>query len=171
MVKLVGILMIGMSAALIGYQMSALMKKRIDLLCTISFILEEISNEACYGKEILPEIIKEISMKTGGREKEWLCVLHEKLEESGNHDFTGAWKESLVFLGQTALKAEDLELISNFGSRIINLNEDRLLGIINNQVLSLNEHINKLKAEYDVKARLYRSMGILTGLFIIIIVI
>lgn len=171
MVKILGIIMIGMSAAMIGCQMSYNMKKRIDMLYTIRFILEEISNEACYGREILPEIIKTASDKVYGKEKEWLCLLYDRIEVSGECDFTRAWTESLEVLKQTSLKDEDLEIIRDFGTRIINLNEDRLLGLIDNYVLSLNEHMDSLKAEYGVKAKLYRSLGILFGLFIIIIVI
>lgn len=171
LVKLIGIVMIGMSAALIGYQLSTVMKKRIDMLCIIRFIMEEILNEASYGKEILPEVILAASLKVDGREKEWLLCLHEKIRISGEYDFIHAWKESLDVLRHTALKTEDIKIFESFGNRIINLNEDRLSGIVDNYVRTLDEHVNHLKSEYAIKSRLYRSMGILAGLFIIIIVI
>ena len=71
----------------------------------------------------------------------------------------------------TTLKTEDIKILESFGNRIINLNEDRLSGIVDNYVRTLDEHVNHLKSEYAIKSRLYRSMGILAGLFIIIIVI
>lgn len=171
LVKLLGIVLIGLSAAMIGCQMSWNLKKRIDMLVSIRYILEELANEACYGREILGEIIHEISRKVTGVEKEWLLILYDKIKITGECAFYVAWKESLLTLQNSALKKEDLELIENFGTRIVNLNEDRLNGLIGGYVAALNERVDNLKTEYGVKARLYKSLGVLVGLFIIIVVI
>lgn len=171
MIKLIGIVIIGISAAMIGYKMAGNMKQRITLLDEISKILQEISNEATYSMKTLPEIVYDISKKDNSVCNRWLSNLWERLDTNKDAHFVNAWENSMECLTQTTLKAEDIELIKPLGRRIINLNNDMLAGVIKNMVETIDVYNKYLKDEYRVKSGLYRKLGILAGIFIIIIVI
>lgn len=171
MIKMWGIIMIIVSAATIGWQLSLNLKKRILVLETIKFIFEEISNEACFAKEVLPEILNRVIDKVDGTCKEWLHFLIERLADVGEISFAGAWKESLEVLGDLLLPTEDTEIFENFGVQITNLNEERLKRVVSVYVKTLENRIDLLKKDYIIKSKLYKSLGVLSGIFIIIIVI
>lgn len=171
MVKMWGVLMIIVSAASIGWQLSVNIKRRISILENIKFVFEEILNEACFGKEVLTEILSRVLDKVEERCREWLSFLIIRLADVGEISFSKAWKEGMEILRNTELLKEDMEMLENFGSQITNLNEERLKGIVAMYVKRLDERIDLLKKEYCVKSKLYRSLGVLSGIFIIIIVI
>lgn len=171
MIKLIGSLMIVFSSSMIGWNMAASMKKRVELLQNIRDFMEGLAGEILFGREVLPEIIRELSLKTDGVVKEWLCVLYRKMEVIGSCHLTLAWEESLNILKNTELKGEDLEMMRDLGSRISNLNEDRLVKVMEGYVARFDEQIGCLREEYRIKAKMYRSLGILFGFFLIIIVI
>ncbi len=171
MVKLTGILFIGISSAMIGFKCSFDIKKRIDMLGTITYILGEFADRACFSREPLPEIIRSTVPKTTGIYKGWLENLLEFLSRDNSYNFAGAWNESLDIFRQNGLKENEMNILKEFGIRIVNLNEDRLEEIVHKYINLLESYIGELKAEYKVKSKLYQSLGVLLGLFIIIIVI
>lgn len=171
MIKIWGIVMIIVSAALIGWQLSMNLKNRIKLLSEIKFVMEEIGNEVCFGKEILAEIIRNTLNKTDGTCRYWLSLLTQNIEGPGEMSFAKAWTESLSALEVSEITKEDIEMIEHFGTQVSNLNEERLSGVILTYIKNLNERIEQLKKDYAVKGKMYRSLGILAGVFIIIIVI
>lgn len=171
MLKILGIILIFVSASAIGFQMSYNMKKRIRLIREIKYVLEEIINEAIFGRDILYNILTNVSEKTDGICKKWLFCICDDFRMNEGTDFKRAWFTSMQYLKTYGLKNEDIDIISNFGERIVNLNEDRLSSISMEYIKRVDEHIDELNAEYAVKSRLYKSMGVLAGLSIIIIVI
>lgn len=171
MVKLVGILMIGVSAALIGLQMSLRMKARIELLKEIQYALEEISAEAEYSMEILPCIIGNAAKKTSSVCSAWLLALYEKIKNTGEYGFCQAYKESLPILKNSELKDEDIKIIEMLSDKIVNRDGDRLFVVFQSTIRELSDHRTGVEAEYREKSKLYRTLGFLFGLFVIIIVI
>lgn len=171
MIKIAGILFIGISSGMIGFRCSFNIKKRIDMLTTITYILGEFADRACFSREPIPEIIKSTLSKTSGLYYMWLENLLELLNRDNQYNFMMAWVESLNIFRQNGLQENELNILKEFGIRIVNLNEDRLEEILHKYINLLEEYISELKADYKVKSKLYQSMGVLMGLFIIIIVI
>lgn len=171
MVKLVGILMIGISAAMMGLQLSLKMKARIDLLKEIQYALEEMSAEAEYAMEILPHIIENTAGKTSSYCKEWLLNLYEKIKNTGEYGFCQAYQESLLAFKNSELKDEDIKIIEMLSDKIVNRDGDRLSVVFQGTIKELSGHRMEIEAEYREKSKLYRTLGLLFGLFVIIIVI
>ncbi len=171
MTKAVGLLFIGISSAMIGFRCSFDIKKRIDMLSMIAYILGEFADKACFSREPLPEIVGSTVSKVDGIYKEWLERLLELLNRGNSYNFAGAWNESLEIFKNNGLQENEVNILKEFGIRIVNLNEDRLEEILDKYIKLLEGYIGELKAEYKVKSKLYQSLGVLMGLFIIIIVI
>lgn len=171
MVKLMGVIFIGFSAAMMGLQLSLRMRARLDLLKEIRYALEEICAEAEYSMEILPCIIGNAAKKTSSVCSEWLYSLHNKIKNTGEYGFCQAYEESLRILRQSELKDEDIDIIELLSEKIVNRDGDRLVDVFQNTIRELSGHQEALEAEYREKSKLYRILGLLFGLFVIIIVI
>ncbi|MCM1468645.1 MAG: stage III sporulation protein AB [Alistipes sp.] len=171
MVKLVGVLMIGISAAMMGLQLSLQMKARIDLLREIQYALEEMSAEAEYAMEILPRIIENTAAKTSSYCKAWLQALYGKIKNTGEYGFREAYRESLAVFKNSGLKDGDIAVIETLADKIVNRDGGRLSAVFQGTIRELSAHRTELEAEYREKSKLYRTLGLLFGLFVIIIVI
>lgn len=171
MVKLLGVLMIGISAAMTGLQLSLKMKARIDLLKEIQYAMEEMSAEAAYSMEILPRIIGNTAQKTSSVCQAWLTALYEKIKNTGEYGFCQAYRESLSVLENSDLKDDDIRIIKTLSDKIVNRDGDRLSLVFQGTIRELSVHRTKIEAEYSEKSKLYRTLGLLFGLFVIIIVI
>lgn len=171
MVKLLGVIFIGFSAAMMGLQLSLRMKARLDLLKEIRYAFEEIRAEAEYSMEILPCIIQNAAKKTSSVCSEWLYSLYDKLKNTGEYGFAQAYEASLQILKNSELKDEDIRIIEMLSEKIINRDKDRLSDVFGSVIRELSQQQDAVAAEYRDKSKLYRTLGILFGLFVIIIVI
>lgn len=171
MVKLTGVIFIGFSAAMMGLQLSLKMKSRLLLLKEIRYALEEISAEAEYSLDILPCIVGNTAKKTSSVCSAWLSSLYDKLKNTGEYGFCRAYEESLQVLRQSELKDEDIQIIESLSEKIVNRDQDRLADVFRHTIRELACHQEAVASEYREKSKLYKTLGILFGLFVIIIVI
>ncbi|MGN0160386.1 MAG: stage III sporulation protein AB [Lachnospiraceae bacterium] len=168
MVKIIGLICVLCACTMMGFHLAQRMKIRLEMMIQIRFVLEEICSNAVYGHELLPEIILSLIHKNHGIIKDWLEILSQLLREM---DFGLAWKQSMSALKGNILREKDIEVVELFGVQIMNRDSKRLQEVVQVYVNTIEEYIGFCREEYASKARLYQSLGILGGVFIVIIII
>ena len=79
------------------------------------------------------------------------------------------WEEKLSLLGRTGLLSEDLDLIRELGGRIQSVDVGIQLEVLKFYEEMAGGRAKKAGEEYTVKARMYRYLGVLFGLFVVIL--
>lgn len=168
--KIIGMIMILLSCTLIGTGISLNLKKRITLLQSISFCLEEVCNEVEFGKNILMDIFYNVSRKSDGTISDFFVYIYKELSDEEDN-FYEIWNKGIEIIDKSVIKKEEKEMLYELGIHIINTNQDRLCEVIKGYVQRFNSLRNNLEEEYRQKAKMYQSVGFLAGVFLVIVLI
>jgi stage III sporulation protein AB len=166
MFKYIGIFVIVLSSSLIGFSCSDKLRKRAKELGMIHHMLDEISILIRYKAMTVYEIIK--TLKENQMFNNLPLLINFKINEQ--EPFSVSWDKQLESM-HTDLKEGDIKLLKSFGNSLGTSDIDGQLQTIE----VYKNDFKKLEADalsiYDKKARLYRSLGLLCGMFISIMLI
>ena len=125
-----------------------------------------IHSELKVTKATMYEIFLKVSKKTETPYKEWLKELANQLEECGAGTFVELWKSSIqIYLGETTLRKDEIYELEQVGLGIQYV--DTLEFYLN----QLDFSIQNTREELKTKKKLYQSMGIMCGIFLVIVLL
>ena len=152
----------------IGFGMSKIRELRGHLyaLESIQKIMCLIRNELMYMKTPFAEIFEKIATKTEEPFQIWLYEMYKKIRKKQQGNVTEIWCNSIDFyLKETALKKDDIEDLKNVGKNLESVEN------INLFIEQLEYKISVVRENNESKQKIYRSLGIMSGIFIIILLI
>lgn len=133
----------------------------------ISYMLEDISLMIEYDAAEVWDIMKRLRCNKRFEELGFLKAVHSEKET----DFSFLWEKSVSECNYDFLNNEEIEFINDIGRK---LGKTDICGQLNTIKYEKNEVEMMLKnaeKEYIAKGRLYRSLGVLCGAFIAILLI
>lgn len=170
--KIMGSLLIMGAASYLGYTLSGDFAKRPAQLRALQGQLQMLENEIGFMSNLLIDAFEKI-YKYGKNETGMFFIAAAGfLKESSGVNASGAWEMALKEnIGKTSLNKEDAEILYSFGRMLGNTDCE---GQINNIRLTVSQlKMQELKAEDSrVKnEKMYRSLGVLGGLALVIILL
>jgi len=172
LLKIAGSLITIISAAMIGYIYSRECSKRPQQLRTLQGLLNMLENEISFMSNVLVSSFERICSGSDDVVTVFFRDTARILREKNGMNASEAWEESIRGnIEQTALNKEDTEILISFGKMLGNSDTE---GQIGNIRLALEQlKLQEKKAE-EVKAKnaaMYRSLGLLGGIAIVIILL
>lgn len=166
MVRLIGACIIIFACGGIGFSKSAKLQSHLNDLEEVKKIIHFIGSEINYTRAPFSDVFEKVSKKIKNPYQMWLEKLCNKLNDRTSNSFWSIWKESIdENLKDTYLKQEDLEELKTFGK---NLEYAEGLKLYLEQ---LDYKIKNIREEYTAKQKLYRSLGIMGGVFLVILLL
>ncbi|TYQ13363.1 UNVERIFIED_CONTAM: stage III sporulation protein AB [Acetivibrio alkalicellulosi] len=169
-VKIFGSLIVLLSCTLLGYIHSKKCSKRPGQLRVLQGMLQIFENEICFLSNKLIDAFLKINRGSDNEVSLFFESTVDNLKNNSGFSASEAWSKSVRDnIKYTSLNKEDEEIIVSFGKMLGNSD---LEGQIKNIRLTLNQlKIQEQKAEEFRKKNetMYRNLGILGGLAIIII--
>ena len=138
------------------------------LLKKLEYMLEDMEMLIRFKSATVYDILRTLNAKESFSE---LAFIKYAAEGDETIPFCRMWEKSVRLYNEPALKAEDQNLILSIGHE---LGKSDINGQINALQLKKNELkdlISIAETEYRKKGSLYRSVGVLTGAFITILLI
>ncbi len=152
-----------------GFDLSKKLKERTTQIRTVIQSLQILEAEMSYSYSSLKQIFQKISRKIDSPVDSFYRNLAERLNEVVS-DFVMIWDEELErFTKRSALKTSDVEILTQFGR---NLGQHTLRQQQKHIQLTLHYLQRQLDEAEELKKRyetMMKSLGILIGLFIVII--
>lgn len=170
--KLLGSLAIMGGSTLIGYVLSKDCSRRPQELRTLQVLLQMLENEISFLSSLVTEAFKKLSENNKNPVTIFFKSTARKLEEDSSLSASSAWEIAInEEINKTALNKEDQAILISFGKMLGNSDIE---GQIKNIRLTI-EHLKlqEQKAE-ESKAKtekMYKSLGILGGLALVVILI
>ena len=167
MLKAVCLLGIILLTSLGGMYFSAALKNRVIALKRMNYMLEEIYIMLKYRSATVYEIAEALSRDQRFAEFGFL----QELAFSSESTFQQSWCEAVENHIPNGINKSDSELLMNIGRQ---LGTSELEGQISGVKLwqaELDSALAAAQEEYSRKAKLYRSLGVLTGVFIAIMLV
>lgn len=169
-VKLFGCFIVFMSSSLLGYIYSRKCAKRPEELRSLQGMLQMFENEISFLSNKLTDAFYKIYSQSDSPVSNFFKHAAEILQKKPELSAYEAWKRAVKLnINDTSLDKEDEKVIVSFGKM---LGSSDLEGQIKNIGLTLNQlKLQEQKAEEFRKKNeaMYRNLGILGGLAIIII--
>ena len=170
MMQLLGAGVVVAGAAALGFHYAAVQGERVQDLLALKRALLILSSEIEYLRTPLPAA----SLNIGTRAERWAGSLFtrfgEILTDGEGETAYRAWLAALDGAKpDTALTPEDFTVIENFGKTLGYLDKQMQENAIAYTVAYIDETSAALQAQADKNRKMYRSLGVIGGLMLAVI--
>lgn len=170
--KLVGGIIVLFSSGFLGYVLSRDCARRPQQLRDLQSLFQMLENQISFMSEILSDAFEIICRNSSSEAAAFFETAAGYLKNDRGIDARGAWERAVKDnIKSTALGREDIEILFSFGRM---LGGSDLDGQVKNIRLTRSQlELQERKAEeFRTKnERMYRSLGILGGIAVVIIIL
>lgn len=170
--KIVGSLLVITFSTIAGFKLGNDYKSRILELKMLKQFLILLRGEIKYHKTPINEALSNIYGRSGKNIDVMLKVIIDDIKSSNKKEFAKIWEHGIIELKkETNLTDEDLQKLAQFGANIGFLDKETQINNIDLYLEKLEEDIKNLMAKLDEKCRIYNVCGVLTGIFIVLLIV
>lgn len=156
----------------IGFLYSFELRKRLEEINELCRVFKVILGDIRYTRASLPEAIKSAFARHDGSYHDFLHDMTEQLEHSPGISLGNIWSNICQkTLKESSLSKQDKKQLIDFGERIGFTDREQQMGEFELFIGYLEEEASAINGIIAAKAKLYRSLGVLIGVFIIIILL
>ncbi|WP_010166282.1 stage III sporulation protein AB [Candidatus Epulonipiscium viviparus] len=168
----IGMALILISCTLCGFAYDANEKKRVLQLDELFLGFNLLKSEIDYKLTPLIEALQEVASQTEQGVDRLFGLYSQKLNQRDEMDTKKMWKQTLMEANHwLRLKEEDLKLLESFGTMSSHFDREVQRNNITWLLESLKQRRDQANELYEKRSKLYRSMGVLIGLSIVIVLI
>lgn len=166
MFKIIGMIVIVISTSMIGISCSEKLKKRAGELGLVCHMIEEMSILIRYKALTVYELIENL------KKNSMLCTLPflNEFKADNGLPFKTSWEENVVNI-HTFMNDGDIKLLKTLGGTLGTSDIDGQLQSLEVYKADFKLLEKEAIAAYEKKAKLYRSLGLLCGMFVSIMLI
>lgn len=170
--KIIGALFIIGSTSTVGIYFSKLDKYRMEDLEQLKKAFTILKNQINFSFMPLPEALKQIALRVEGEISEILKEISELLEkkegETAAQIWNDMWKKKKE---KTYLSKEDIDVLFSFGKAVGYLDRQQQISNIEITISYIEQVKQQLEKRLEKNSKIYRTIGILSGLLIAIVLI
>lgn len=174
MIKTCGIILILAASAGIGFNLSNIMKLRLDELTELKKMILMLRGEIKYTGTPLGEAFGVIARRTKGIYSEFFKNTAEELSKFSGKSLPEIWKEQMtseLMKKESHLSEKDWKWLLQFAEGLGYLDKEMQIGTIELYMEQLDEMISEGTKDYSKNSKLCKALGICAGLFLTIILI
>lgn len=170
--KLLGLMMIFVGCAFVGFLMDAKNKKRLKELEALVQSFEQLKGDIDYRLTPLPEACIHIAGSSGQGVGHIFRNFGMSLDERKCTDTGGLWREAIEKeKHRYSLQQEDYEVLYGFGRQSGYMDKEMQKKQIEFVLIRLRELVAYAQANKEKSSKLYTGMGILIGACLCILLI
>lgn len=160
------------SSCSIGFLFARELCKRKEELEEQYNLLKLMLGDIRYTRASLPESVDKARKRHEGSYFLWLEEIAKRMENSPGVTIADIWKDAAdVGLYQSSLTKEERKKFVEFGELLRVHERENVIAGFEIYLSELEDEIVKIRGVVTMKTKLYRSMGILIGIFIVILFI
>lgn len=135
-------------------------------------IIYLLRSEILYARSYLGEAFCQIAKNVKSPYKEWLHEMCAQMERRGGTAFTGIWEEKTRrCLKDAGLPRGALERLISFGNQLGIADAQMQAKILDLYLEEIGQSIEELSGEMRTRTRLCHCLGVMSGIFITILLI
>lgn len=174
MIKMCGIILILTASAGIGFNLSNVMRLRLNELTELKKMILMLRGEIKYTGTPLGEAFGVIARRTKGIYSELFGQTAEELNELSGRTLPEIWKEqftSELMKNGSHLNDKDMKWLLQFAEGLGYLDKEMQIGTIELYVEQLDDMLEAGTRDFAKNSKLCKALGICAGLFLTIILI
>lgn len=166
MLKIVGCIMVVLTSTAIGYEKSKEISIHRRELEELQRIFMMIQAELEHLKTPFGELFLKIQNRTEGKYKLWMNDIGKELKTYQKGTFEKIWNRSIeVHFKESFLTTSEIEELKQISKNISHMEAIRLY------LTQIEISIQYIREEEKTKKKLYQSMGIMVGIFLVIVLV
>lgn len=171
--KFVGVIILVISSALYGFSLGDAYLTRIRNLKELHKNMILLDGELMYNKTPLRMAMKKMALRTDSLYSDFFNYIANAMEDDYSLEVTDAWEEAVnaIIHEKYCFQEKDIVKLKEFGKSIGNRDDNTRKASFENYFLELSIDIEEAVKEKDNKVTIYRTMGIMAGMFISIIIV
>lgn len=171
--KIIGSMLLITSTSLYGFSLGNAYVTRIRNLKELHKSMILLDGELTYNKTPLRMAMRKMAARTESVYKEFFDDIAKIMEEDYSMDVGEAWEQAVchIITEKYCFQEKDKRKLKEFGKSIGNRDADTRKASFENYFLELNIDIEESVKEKDNRVMIYRTMGIMAGMFISIIIV
>ena len=165
MLSVVGILLICLSSTALGLYYGNRCARRISLLLELKRCLTALRSDIDYARYTLSGAFMRL-YERGGQFSSFFHDLSCSVEQ--NKGLLQSWQDAL---DKTDLNPADAEIIKSLGQDLGHIDKEAQLQAIDHCIQMIDHNIDNLSIQSQKEKKLYRELGVLGGLLIVVVLI
>lgn len=177
MMRMTGIFIMGIAVAGAGFLAAEYVKERLEILCIFRKMVYHLKGRILYSNDTLPEALGEVGMHFSEEQEEirkepgeFLIRVSRKLEQRRNVSLAKIWNEELERVSaDLPISKTDQRNLAELGENLGYADRDMQEQTLFFYLEQTDEAIEGLKREVETLGKLYRTLGIAAGMFLVIV--
>lgn len=173
--KFIGAVCIIGATSLYGYSMTKELDNRINSLSQLKRAFLLLRSEIRFSIETLPDAFIKVAARMNNNEdniKDFFDTVANRLTENREMGFKEIWNEEVLKLKPKAyLDGKDEDKLNHLAEGLGYLDVTHQLNAIDQYIELLDVDITELSGKYKDTCKLYTSLGIMSGLFLTILLV
>lgn len=168
--KIVGAILVAYALAAIGFLRAGIIRKRYEELLYIKKIVIMLRGEINYNISVMSETFYKIALRVKEPYVGIFTKLSKKLDDNCGKDFSDLWNE-IVINGLTGYIVcdKDLDKLKELGENLGFLDKEMQINYLNMYLDNLEHSIEESRERTKADEKMNKVMGIVAGIFIVII--
>ena len=171
-IKLIGCILIMASCTGMGLLFAGEIKRRLEDLKSAKSVAILLRGDIRYAQTALPEALENAAKRHEGRLGPFLNRVSQELKQYSGTSLKEIWKKAVKEeLAKTSLTKNDKECLLRLGEQLGYLDKDMQMNTIDWYITQVEEMMQEISSDAKQKIRLYQSLGVLFGLFVVILIL
>ena len=171
-IKITGCVLIISSSSGMGFLLANDIRRRMEDLKSAKTIALLLRGDIRYAHTALPEALENVAKRHEGRLSPFLKRVAKELHQYNGVSFTQVWKLAMEEeLKNTSLSKGDKVSLLQFGEQLGYLDKDMQINHIDWYLSQVEEDMKEISSEAKDKMRLYKSLGVLFGILVTILIL
>ena len=172
MQRMIGGILILTATGGAGYVYGKELKRYLERMLYFRYVMSLIKGEIAYTHAPLPEIFTEVARRVKAPYDRWLIKISADMEKREEYGFARMWNRCVdKYLSGLNLKYEHSILVKEPGTFLGSLEKDTLDHAMQMYLNRLDLEIEKLREGLSAKVRVSRCLGVMSGIFLIVILL
>lgn len=169
--KTAGCILIMFSTAGLGFFKAYTIKRRRKELMSLKSILTVLEGEIRYSGSDIKEALTNAAKRHEGAMKAFISKVAEELNTSEGKSLINIWEEAEFLLKDGYFEKQDYSVISELGKNLGMSDKTTQINILEGFVERLGENISSIRENEEQRCKAARSIGIMSGILIIVLII
>lgn len=170
--RTVGGMLVIAATSMWGHTAAKQIGNRYRQLQYLQKILYLLRGEILYARSYLGEAFLQISQTAKSPYREWLLGMSRQMEGERSGTFAEMWEESTkAFLEDSGLPREEILRLAVFGSRLGIADAEMQVKTFDLYLEEIRLSMEEMRQEMGTKIRLCHCLGVMSGIFITVLLI
>lgn len=172
MQRVIGAVLILTATGGAGYVYGKELKQYLEKMQYFRYVMSLVKGEIAYTHAPLPEVFSEVARRVREPYARWLSRMGAEMEKREEYSFARTWNRCAdKYLGALNLKYEHMILVKEPGTFLGSMEKDTLDHAMQLYLNRVELEIEKLRDGLSAKMKVSRCLGVMSGIFLIVILL